>query len=58
MKSVSALTSREDMRARPACATAPGAPGMEAFTATAGHHGRHDAHTHGPRLDPLALALT
>jgi len=28
-------------------ATAPGAPGMEAFTATAGHHGRHDAHTRG-----------
>jgi len=33
-------------------ATAPGAPGMEAFTATAGHHGRHDAHTHGQRIDP------
>jgi len=28
-------------------ATAPGAPGMEAFTSTASHHGRHDAHTRG-----------
>jgi ceramide synthetase len=28
-------------------ATAPGMPGMEAFTAVAGHNGRHDAHTRG-----------
>ena len=28
-------------------ATAPGAPGMEAFSAAAGHNGHHDAHTRG-----------
>ena len=38
---------RAVMTASREIATAPGAPGMDDFTATAGHHGRHDAHTRG-----------